>query len=72
MITVTFPVEQERVKEETSRIRTEIDARMAEMKVLRSMLSALQDNCKHSGQRSYEDYGGGYSKTACTFCGSTE
>lgn len=71
MISVTFPVPQEKIVETTTKLREELARLDAERQVTIAMLRQVQQFCRHEGQKGYTDYGGGWDLTPCTKCGFT-
>lgn len=68
-LTIEFPVDPSKIAEETKHIRAMIDERTAEIKLLRTALSAIQDQCKHKHpDQGYNERDGSWANP-CIHCG---
>lgn len=47
MITVTFPIPKGQIKTEIEKVRTEISARQAELRILQTIEKTIRDMCSH-------------------------
>jgi len=71
MISVTLPVEQTRMKEETDRISAALAQAEHEVRALRGLLKAVRDTCKHKHPaQGYNDRDGSWA-APCIYCGHT-
>lgn len=69
MITVTFPIPPEKVREEADRLKAEIKRLETERKVVYEILQAVYASCPHKKLRTWvgsERDGGG---SSCSDCG---
>jgi hypothetical protein len=68
-LTLEFPLTQQRIKEETTKIREQIEARKGEIEMLRGALKTIYAQCKHEHPGSgYNERDGNWA-SPCIHCG---